>query len=112
MSKQFFYVQLKFIPKNDIHTAPIPHNRKVIIEVPKDLLQNHQLESTTENSGEEIMALELARRAALGTFRTVEERVAGMYDEGVPFWYENRPDIMNERPCDHEDNGTRAWRIV
>jgi hypothetical protein len=112
MSKQFFYTQLKFTPKSNTCTAPIPQNHEVVIEVPKDLLNCGYGDSTAENSGEKAIALKLARAAALGTFPTVGERVAGLYNEDAPLWYEERPSIMNQRPCDHEDNGTRAWRIV
>ena len=53
------------------------------------------------------IARDLARKAALGTFPTVEERVVGLYHEDA-IWYE-KPPLMNERPCDNEENGTRAW---
>jgi hypothetical protein len=34
------------------------------------------------------------------------------FDEGALGWCEDRPHVMNEQPCDHEENGTRAWKIV
>ena len=58
------------------------------------------------NSGRE----DLARRAALGTFPTVAERVLGLYHEDA-IWYEDQPPVMNERPCDNEEDGTRSWEI-
>ena len=105
MSSRIFYVQLKFTSK--IRTK----QHEAVVEVPKELVQRKQSEVINENPNEKAIALDLARRAALGTFLTVEERVVGLYHEDA-IWYENRPPVMNERPCDHENNGTRAWRIV
>ena len=112
MSEQFFYVELKFIPKTVTLSGVIFRQCEVVVEVPKDLVQLRQSEIVSENSGEKTIALDLARRAALGTFPTLAERVIGLYDEDAPIWDENRPHVMNERPCDYEENGTRAWRIV
>jgi hypothetical protein len=63
MSEQFFYVELKFIPKIVTIAGAILHQREVVVEVPKDLLHGKQSELVDENA----IALDLARRAALGT---------------------------------------------
>ncbi len=107
MADQFFYLQLKFTPKPG-HT--FTDEREVFVEVPKDLVQR-KLELVNE-SLKEVIALDLAKIAALNTFPTEAERVVDLYDEGPPIWYPDRPPVMNERPCDHEENGTRAWRIA
>jgi hypothetical protein len=112
MSEQFFYVHLKFIPKIGTPTVPITQQQEAVVEVPKDLVQRKQSELVNENPVEEVVALDLARRAALATFPTVAEWAIGLYDEDPPTWYENRPQVMNDRPCDHEENGIKAWRIV
>ena len=107
MSDQFFYLQLKFTPKNG-HT--ITDEREVVVEVPKDLVQR---KSESMNEGlKEVIALDLAKNAALGTFPTDAERALDLYEQAPPIWYPDRPPFMNERPCDHEENGARAWRIV
>jgi hypothetical protein len=106
MSDQFFYLQLKFIPKIG-HT--FTDEREVVVEVPKNLVLR-RLESINE-SLREVIALDLARSAALGTFPTESERALNLYDEASPLWYPDRPPVMNERPCDHEEDGMRAWRI-
>src|ERR1700726_1275722 len=108
MSSRFFYVQLKFIPKSGLKELPMSKQHGAVVEVPKDLVKSKQSENRNENCREKAIAL-FARRAALGTFPTVEERVVGLYHEDA-IWYENRPPVMYERPCDQE-NGTRAWRI-
>ena len=107
MSDQFFYLQLKFTPKIG-HT--FTDKREVFVEIPKKLVQRKS-ESVNE-SLKEVIALDLAKSAALSTFPTDAERVVDLYDEDPPIWYSDRPPIMNERPCDHEENGIRTWRIV
>jgi hypothetical protein len=93
MSDQFFCLQLKFTPKNG-HT--FTDERGVVVEVPKDLVQRKS-KSISENL-RVVVALNLARRAALGTFPTVAERVLGLYDQNAPSWAQ----VMNERACGNE----------
>jgi hypothetical protein len=114
MSEQFFYVYLEFVPKIVTLTEPILRQREVVVEVSKRLVQLRysELVLVNENPMEKEVALDLARRAALGTFPTVAERILGLYNENAPTWYEDRPRVMNERPCDYEENGIKAWRIV
>jgi len=69
MSSQFFYVQLNFRPKIGAERVPLIKRHEAVVEVPKDLVQRKQSETTNENSREKVIVLELARRAALGTFR-------------------------------------------
>jgi hypothetical protein len=107
MSDRFFYLQLKFTPKIG-HT--FTDERELVVEVPKDLVQRRS-KSINENLSE-VIALDLAKSAALGTFQTEAERAVGLYNEDPPIWCPARPSVMNERPCDHEQNGTKAWRIA
>ena len=107
MSDQFFYLQLKLIPKIG-HT--FTDEREVVVEVPKDLVQRKS--ESIDESLREVIALDLAKSAALGTFPTESERALNLYDEASPIWYNDRPPVMNERPCDHEEDGIRAWRIT
>jgi hypothetical protein len=107
MSDKFFYLQLKFIPKIG-HT--FTDERELAVEVPKDLVKR---KSKLVNEGQmEVIALDLAKSAALGTFPTEPERALDLYDEDPANWYPGRPRVMNERGCDHEENGTKVWRIV
>ena len=106
MSVQFFYLQFKFIPKIG-HT--FTDEREVVVEVPKRLVQRKS--ESRDESLKAVIALCLAKSAALGTFPTEAERVVDLYEEDPPIWYPDRPPVMNERPCDHEENGTRAWKI-
>ena len=107
MSDKFFHLLLKFTPKIG-HT--FTDEREMFVEVPKDLVQRKS-ESVNE-SLKEVIALDLAKIAALNSFPTEAERVLDLYDEYPPIWYPDRPPIMNQRPCDHEENGIRTWRVV
>jgi hypothetical protein len=107
MSNRFFYLRFKFTPKIG-HT--FTDERGVIVEVPKNLVQRKS--DLINESLKEVIALGLAKSAALGTFLTEAERVVDLYEEGPPIWYPDRLPIMNERPCDHEENGIRAWKIL
>jgi hypothetical protein len=111
MSSRFFYVQFKFTPKIRTSSVPTTKHHGAVVEVPKDLVQHKQSEIINENPNEKGIALDLARRAAFGTFPTVQERIVGLYHEEA-IWYEDQPPVINERPCDNEENGTRAWRIA
>ena len=66
---------------------------------------------SVNESLEEVVALDLAKMAALNTFPTEAERVVDLYDERPPIWHPDPPPIINERPCDHEENGIRTWRV-
>jgi len=107
MRDRFFYLQLKFTPKNG-HT--FTGEREVVVEVPKGLVKR---KSKLINEGlEEVLALDLGKSAALGTFPTDAERALDLYDEAPPIWYPDRPPIMDERPSDQEENGARVWRLA
>jgi len=114
MSEQFFYVYLNFVPKIVTLTEPILRPHEVVVEVSKRLVLLRQLELVlvNENPTEKAIALDFARRAALRTFPTVAERILGLFDENALSWYEDRPQVTDEQPCDHEEDGIRAWRIA
>ena len=107
MSDQFFYVHLTFNPGRSARAQL----REAVVEVPKDLVQRKQSESADKRLRERVIALGLARRAALDTFAAGAEPIAWSYDEDA-LWYEDRLPIMNERPCDYEEDGIRVWRLA
>jgi len=111
MSEQYFYVRLKFIPKFGMPSVLNIEQHEAAVEVPKCLVQRKQSELINENSREKAIALDFARSAALAIFSTGVEPIVWPYDEEA-LWCEDRHPVMNERPCDHEENGTRALRVV
>ena len=114
MSEQFFYVHLKFTPKSVSLAAPIDSPHEIVLEVPRGLVKQRQSDPVGKGLTEEAIALDLARDVALKTaspFPAIGERAAGLYDEDPPIWYESRHHVMNQRPCNHEECGIRAWKI-
>src|ERR1700726_3889837 len=57
MSSRFFYVQLKFTPR--IRTIGLRKQHRVVVEVPKELVQGRQSEVINENPNERAIALDL-----------------------------------------------------
>ena len=115
MSEQFFYVHLKFTPKSVSLAAPIGSPHEIVVEVPRWLLHQRQSDLVGRHSTEKAIALDIARDVALKTespFPAIGERAAGLFDEDPPIWYEYRHRVMNQRPCDHEEHGIRAWKIA
>ena len=55
------------------------------MEVPKDLVQRKS--ELANESLKEVIALGLAKSAALGTFPSESERALDLYDEAPPIWY-------------------------
>jgi hypothetical protein len=109
MSRQFLYAQLTFTPKDEVCAISTPGKRQVVVEVLKNPAQHHESEIIDENLSK-VLALDLARKAALNAFPTMERGIE-LYEEGTPRWLDERLAVMNDRPCDHEENGARAWRI-
>jgi hypothetical protein len=111
MSDEYFYVRFRFGSKFGVRTGPTTEQYEAVVEVPRDLVQRKLLEFISENPREKAIALDFARRAALATFSTGPERIVWPYDEDA-LWCADRHPVMYERPCDYEDNGTKAWKIV
>lgn len=110
MIDEYYYVRFRFSAKIGVPTGPTPRQHEAVVEVPRDLVQRKKSEFMNENPREKAIALDCARRAALALFSIGEQRLAWPYDEDA-LWCEDRHPVMNERPCDYEDDGTRAWRI-
>ena len=115
MSAQFFYVHLKLTPKSVSLAAPIGSPHEIVVEVPRGLLNQRQSDLIGQDFTQKAIALDLARDVALKTatpFPAIGKRGAGLYDEDPPIWYEYRHHVMNQRPCNHEERGIRAWKIA
>ena len=109
MSKQFFYVHLKYTPKSVSLAAPIGNPHEIVVEVPRGLMRQSDL--VGQDFTEKAIALDLALKTAT-PFPSIGKRAAGLYDEDPPIWYEYRHRVMNRSPCNHEERGIRAWKIA
>jgi hypothetical protein len=93
MSKQFFYVHLKFTPKSVSLAARIGSPHEIVVEVPKGLFRQRQSGLVGQCFTEEAIALDLARDIALKTTSPLPatgERAASLYDEDLLIWYGDR----------------------
>jgi hypothetical protein len=111
MSEQFVYVHLKFTPKSVSLAAPIGSPHEIVVEVPRRLLNQRQSDLVGQDFTEKAIALDVALKTAT-PFPVIGKRAAGLYDEDPPIWYEYRHRVMNQRSCDHEERGIRAWKIA
>ena len=106
MAEEFYYIEFKFIPKKERHIR-----REAVVEVSKELVRYKHTELINGSRREKGIALDLARGVALAVFSTGAERVDWPYDEDA-LWCDDRPSLLGQRACDHEENGIRVWRIA
>jgi hypothetical protein len=106
MAEKFYYIAFRFIVKKESHLP-----REAVVEIPKELVRRKQEELINGDRRDKGVALDLARGVALAAFSTGTQRVAWPYDEDA-LWYDDRPFLMGERACDHEENGVRVWRTA
>ena len=60
-----------------------------------------------------IKGIQTLKKLSLVPKKTVETlKEDKTYDEDPPIWYEHRHRAMNQRPCNHEERGIRAWKIA
>jgi hypothetical protein len=111
LGEKAFIVRLIFTPKTGIGMVPLTRRYTAIVEVLNDLVQRKQSDLANQNLREKTVALDLARQAALSTFAISGEQVSWPYDEDA-LWYEERPYVTDERPCDHEQGGVKVWKMV
>jgi hypothetical protein len=106
MADQFFYIRFIFTPRIRDPSSVL----KALVEIPKELVQSKR-ELVNSNARENVIALDLARRAAVAMFSIGAESRVWSYDEDA-LWYTEGPNIINERPCDYEDGDIRVWRFL
>jgi hypothetical protein len=70
INRRFFYAQLNLTPKGG-GPSPQPRKREVVVEVPKDLAQLKESEIIDWNV-RKVIAADVARQVAIGTFPAVE----------------------------------------
>jgi hypothetical protein len=110
-----FYVHLKLTPKSVSLAARIGSPHEIVVEVPRGLFNQRKSDLVGQDFTEKAIALDLGRDVALKTatpFPAIGKRAAGLYDEDPPIWYEYRHCVMNQRLCNHEERGIRAWKIA
>jgi hypothetical protein len=112
MSKQFLYGQFKVTPKGTLTRAT--GNETVVIELPFKYVADWKLRQPSRYLTDEEIAIELTQEVAITvadrfvvlTHRPLQEREI----HSARFLLERLP-VIDERECDYEDNGIRAWFI-
>jgi hypothetical protein len=111
LSDNVFVVRFIFTPKIESNSVPYTRRYAAVVEIPKNLVQRRRSELIGRDLSEKAIALDLARQAAFATLSTGTEPVAWPCHEDA-LWYEDRPNVMDEKPHDHEENGVRVWTIA
>jgi hypothetical protein len=110
MSEQFFYPEFKLLPKRGAVTVTGSKSQEVVLEVPRKLIEDWKRENPEQKLTDQAIAADIARVVvadAMSSFPGLP-----VYKLDVPTWLEERHPVMNERACDHHDNGIRAWVIT
>jgi hypothetical protein len=109
VSEQFFYLQLGLTPKKTVPGLSVDQRQEVVLEVPRKLIEDWKRENPGQHTTDQSIAAEIARVVAIYT-AFAEVDLHG-YDFELPQWLQQRALVMNTRPCDHHDNGIRAWLL-
>jgi hypothetical protein len=109
MSEQFFYAEFKLLPKRGVLTSSVGQAQEVMLEVPRKLIEDWKKENPGQKCTDQEIATDIARVVVVDAISCLPDFPA--YECDVPSWLEERHPVMNGRPCDHHDNGIRAWVI-
>jgi hypothetical protein len=110
---QFLYVQFKVTPKGQLVRAT--GNKAVTIELPTKHVIDWKHERPHLKLSDEEVAVELTQPVAIVTaarFVPVTHSPIREREIHSPMFLPQRLPEMNERSCDYEDNGIRAWFIT
>jgi hypothetical protein len=112
MSQQFLYVQFKVTPKGTLTRTN--GSETVAIELPVKHVADWKLRQPSRYLTDEEIAIELTQAVAIATadrFVVLTHRPIKEREIHSASLIPDRLLIMNERDCDYEDNGIRAWFI-
>jgi hypothetical protein len=109
MSEQFFYAEFRLLPKRGVVTLSVGKGQEVVLEVPRKLIEDWKRENPAKMCTDQAIAADIARVVVAEAISSLPTLPA--YEFDAPTWLEERHPVMNARPCDHHDNGIRAWVI-
>jgi hypothetical protein len=110
---QFLLVQFKVNAKGSL--ARPTGNETVAVELPVKHVADWKIERPHLKLSEEEIGIELAQASAIAATRKFLPLTNSPLKEREihsPIFLSQRLPVMNERPCDYEDNGIRAWFIT
>jgi hypothetical protein len=112
MSQQFLYVQFKVTPKGTLTRAT--GRETVAIELPADHVVNWKQQHPGRYLIDEEIAIELTQGVAIAAadrFVVLSHDPLKEQEIHSGTVLSNLLPIVNERDCDYEDDGIRAWFI-
>jgi hypothetical protein len=110
---QFLVVHFKIAAKGSL--ARPAGNETVAVELPVKHVADWKLERPHLKLSDEEIGIELAQVVAIAAARKFLPLTNSPLREREihsPTFLSQRLPTMNERPCDYEDNGIRAWFIT
>jgi hypothetical protein len=110
---QFFYIQFKIDPKGTL--ARPSGTEMVAIELPAKHVEDWKLERPNHKLSENEIAILITEPVAIATadrFVALTHQPLRKREIHSGKFLPKRLPVMNERSCDYEDNGIRAWFIA
>jgi hypothetical protein len=110
---QFLYIQFKVDPKG---TLARPHGSEmIVIELPIKHVADWKLERPDFKLLDDEIAILISEPVSIATadrFVALTHQPLRRREIHSPKFLSERPFVMNERSCDYEDNGIRAWFLA
>jgi hypothetical protein len=107
---QFLYIQFKVDPKGTM--ARPSGSEMIVIELPAKHVDDWKLERPDRNLSEDEIGILITEPVAIATadrFVALTHQPLRRQEIHSGKFLPARPFVMNERSCDYEDNGIRAW---
>jgi hypothetical protein len=110
---QFLYIQFKVDPKGTL-VRPAG-SEMVVIELPVKHVDDWKLERPDLKLLDDEIAVLIAEPVSVATadrFVALTNQPLRKREIHSAKFLPERPSLMNERNCDYEDNGIRAWFVA
>jgi hypothetical protein len=110
---QFFYIQFKVDPKGTL--ARPAGSEMILIELPVKHVDDWKLERPDRKLLNDEIAILIAEPVSIATadrFVALTHQPLRKREIHSARFLPSRPFVMNERGCDYEDNGIRAWFVT
>jgi hypothetical protein len=108
--KQFLYIQFKVDPKGTM--ARPTGSEMIVIELPVKHVDDWKLERPERRLLDDEIAILITEPVAVATadrFVALTHQPLRQREIHSAKFLSERLSIMNDRSCDYEDNGIRAW---
>jgi hypothetical protein len=109
---QFLYIQFKVDPKGTL--ARPAGSEMVVIELPVKHVDDWKVERPERRLFDNEIAILIAEPVSIATadkFVALTHQPLRKGEIHSARFLPSRPFVMNERTCDYEDNGIRAWFV-